>query len=101
MTSAGYFEDLATASGLDFAAAGALIGLGIAMKVTPIIFVVYFAWKRRLVRRTIVWLAAAALRHYLVQQHGLRSVDAAIEAAATTFIAQYDEGILGAEPAEG
>jgi alpha-1,2-mannosyltransferase len=28
-------------------AAGALIGLGVAMKVTPIIFVVYFAWKRR------------------------------------------------------
>ena len=27
--------------------AGALIGLGVAMKVTPIIFVVYFAWKRR------------------------------------------------------
>ena len=40
----------------------------------------------------LVWLAAAALRHYLVQQHGLRAVDAAVEAAATAFIAQYDEG---------
>ena len=40
----------------------------------------------------IVWLSAAALRHYLVQQHGLRSVDAAVESAATAFIAQYDEG---------
>ncbi|MCC7415709.1 MAG: DUF2029 domain-containing protein [Acidobacteria bacterium] len=29
------------------AAAGALIGLGAAMKVTPIVFVVYFAWRRR------------------------------------------------------
>ncbi|HEX3703183.1 MAG TPA: glycosyltransferase family 87 protein [Vicinamibacterales bacterium] len=33
--------------------AGALIGLGAAMKVTPVIFVVYFLWKRR-------WLVAAA-----------------------------------------
>ena len=40
----------------------------------------------------LVWLVAAALRHYLVQQHGLRSVDAAIEAAANDFIARYDEG---------
>jgi hypothetical protein len=37
------------------AAAGALIGLGVAMKVTPIIFVVYFAWRRRFT------IAAAAL----------------------------------------
>lgn len=36
-------------------AAGALIGLGVAMKVTPIIFVVYFLWKRRVV------IAAAAV----------------------------------------
>lgn len=28
--------------------AGALIGLGVAMKVTPIVFVAYFVWKRRL-----------------------------------------------------
>jgi len=40
----------------------------------------------------LVWLVAAALRHYLVQQHGLRAVDAAIEAAAAQFVAQYDEG---------
>ena len=36
----------------DFAA-GALIGLGAAMKVTPVIFIVYFLWKRR-------WRLAAA-----------------------------------------
>jgi hypothetical protein len=29
------------------AAAGALIGLGVAIKLTPIVFVVYFAWRRR------------------------------------------------------
>ena len=40
----------------------------------------------------LVWLVAAALRHYLVQQHGLRAVDAAVEAAASAFVAQYDEG---------
>lgn len=39
----------------------------------------------------LVWLVAAALRHYLVQHHGLRSVDAAIESAASDFIAQHDE----------
>ena len=40
----------------------------------------------------LVWLVAAALRHYLVQQHGLRAVDSAVEAAASAFVAQYDEG---------
>ena len=40
----------------------------------------------------LVWLVAAALRHYLVQQHGLRAVDTAVEAAASAFVAQYDEG---------
>lgn len=35
--------------------AGALIGLGVAMKVTPVIFVAYFVWKRRFL------LAAAAV----------------------------------------
>jgi uncharacterized protein (DUF2336 family) len=40
----------------------------------------------------LVWLIAAALRHYLVQQHGLRAVDGAIESAASGFVAQYDEG---------
>ena len=35
----------------------------------------------------LVWLVAAALRHYLVQQHGLAGVDAAIEAAAAAVLA--------------
>jgi uncharacterized protein (DUF2336 family) len=40
----------------------------------------------------LVWLVAAALRHYLVQQHGLRAVDGPVEAAASAFIGEYDEG---------
>jgi uncharacterized protein (DUF2336 family) len=40
----------------------------------------------------LVWLVAAALRHYLTQQHGLRAVDAALEHAAVAFISDYDEG---------
>lgn len=40
----------------------------------------------------LVWLVAAALRHYLTQQHGLRAVDAPIEAAASAMVADYDEG---------
>jgi len=40
----------------------------------------------------LVWLAAAALRHYLVQQHNLRGVDGPVERAASDFIAHYDEG---------
>ncbi|HEY0116478.1 MAG TPA: DUF2336 domain-containing protein, partial [Allosphingosinicella sp.] len=40
----------------------------------------------------LAWLVAAALRHYLVQQHGLRAVDGAVEAAASEFIARFDEG---------
>jgi alpha-1,2-mannosyltransferase len=39
-------------------AAGTLIGLGAAMKVTPVIFIAYFLWKRRW---TIVLSAAAAI----------------------------------------
>ena len=39
----------------------------------------------------LVWLVAAALRHYLTQQHGLRGVDTAIESAASDFIRQHDE----------
>lgn len=39
----------------------------------------------------LVWLVAAALRHYVVQQHGLRAVDGAIASAATDFIVDYDE----------
>jgi uncharacterized protein (DUF2336 family) len=40
----------------------------------------------------LVWLVAAALRHYLVQHHGLRAVDEPIERAASDFIAGHDEG---------
>jgi hypothetical protein len=40
----------------------------------------------------LVWLVAAALRHYLVQQHRIRAIDGAVEAAASQFIVQYDEG---------
>lgn len=40
----------------------------------------------------LVWLVAAALRHYLVQQHGLAGVDAAIEAAVGEAMARHDEG---------
>jgi hypothetical protein len=45
------------------AAAGALIGLGVAMKVTPIIFVVYFAWRRRF---TIVAAALAGVAAFSI-----------------------------------
>lgn len=41
----------------------------------------------------LVWLVAAALRHYLVQQHGLSAVDGPIEGATADFIARYDEGV--------
>jgi uncharacterized protein (DUF2336 family) len=40
----------------------------------------------------LVWLVAAALRHYLVQHHRLAGVDAAIEAAAGDLLAGHDEG---------
>ncbi len=40
----------------------------------------------------LVWLVAAALRHYIVQQHHLAAVDGAIEAAANEIIGSYDEG---------
>lgn len=40
----------------------------------------------------LVWLVAAALRHYLVQQHRLASVDGAILRAAAGLLASYDEG---------
>jgi hypothetical protein len=43
------------------AGAGALIGLGIAMKVTPIVFVVYFAWKRRFRLAVSAAVSVAAL----------------------------------------
>ena len=40
----------------------------------------------------LVWIVAAALRHYIVQQHHVGQVDAAVEEAATALIAGYDEG---------
>jgi uncharacterized protein (DUF2336 family) len=40
----------------------------------------------------LVWTVAAALRHYIVQQHGLAAVDAAIEEAGSALIAAHDEG---------
>lgn len=40
----------------------------------------------------LVWLIAAALRHYIVQQHRVGAVDTAIEAAAVAVIAGHDEG---------
>ena len=40
----------------------------------------------------LVWLVAAALRHYIVQQHRILSVDGAIEEAAAALLSSYDEG---------
>jgi len=40
----------------------------------------------------LVWLVAAALRHYIVQQHGLAAVDGPIEQAASALLSAYDEG---------
>ncbi len=40
----------------------------------------------------LVWMVAAALRHYVVQQHRVGAVDAAVEEAASAVIAAYDEG---------
>jgi uncharacterized protein (DUF2336 family) len=42
----------------------------------------------------LVWMIAAALRQYMVQQHPVssREADAAIAEAAAAFIADYDEG---------
>jgi uncharacterized protein (DUF2336 family) len=40
----------------------------------------------------LVWLVAAALRHYMVQQHRLAGVDGAIEQAASALLSAYDEG---------
>lgn len=40
----------------------------------------------------LVWLVAASLRQYIVQHHKLTAVDAAIEEAATSLLAAYDEG---------
>jgi uncharacterized protein (DUF2336 family) len=40
----------------------------------------------------LVWLVAAALRHYIVQQHGIAAVDGIIEETASELLAAYDEG---------
>lgn len=40
----------------------------------------------------LVWMVAAALRHYIVQHHQVLAVDAAVEEAASAAIAGYDEG---------
>jgi uncharacterized protein (DUF2336 family) len=40
----------------------------------------------------LVWMVAAALRHYIVQHHKVAAVDAAIEETASALIAAYDEG---------
>lgn len=40
----------------------------------------------------LVWLVAAALRHYIVQQHRMSGVDGAIEQAASALLTGYDEG---------
>jgi uncharacterized protein (DUF2336 family) len=40
----------------------------------------------------LVWMVAAALRHYIVQHHRVAAVDAAIEEVASTLVADYDEG---------
>ena len=42
----------------------------------------------------LVWLVAAALRHYIVQQHGLDAVDGIIEEAAAALVAAHDEGTI-------
>ena len=42
----------------------------------------------------LVWLIAAALRHYIVQQHGLAAVDGIIEEEASALIAGHDEGAI-------
>ncbi|WP_129792774.1 DUF2336 domain-containing protein [Sphingosinicella sp. CPCC 101087] len=39
----------------------------------------------------LVWMVAAALRQYIVQQHGIGAVDGPIEEAAGPIIASYDE----------
>jgi uncharacterized protein (DUF2336 family) len=40
----------------------------------------------------LVWLVAASLRHYIVQQHGLAAVDGIIEEAGSALVASHDEG---------
>lgn len=40
----------------------------------------------------LVWIVAAALRHYIVQQHQVAAVDGPVEQAAGELVAAYDEG---------
>ena len=40
----------------------------------------------------LVWLVAASLRHYIVQQHGIAAVDGPIQQAAAALLTSYDEG---------
>jgi len=40
----------------------------------------------------LVWIVAAALRQYIVQQHQVGAVDGPVEEAADAIIAAYDEG---------
>ena len=40
----------------------------------------------------LVWMVAAALRQYIVQQHSVASVDEPVEQEASAIIADYDEG---------
>jgi uncharacterized protein (DUF2336 family) len=46
------------------------------------------------IQHRLVWMVAAALRHYMIQQHGLSqgSADLAIAEAALGLIRSYDEG---------
>ena len=40
----------------------------------------------------LVWMVAAALRQYIIQQHEVGAVDGAVEEAAGALVAGYDEG---------
>lgn len=40
----------------------------------------------------LIWMVAAALRQYLVQQHNVAAVDGPVEEAAGALVAAYDEG---------
>lgn len=42
----------------------------------------------------LVWLVAAALRHYIVQHHGLAAIDGIIEEAGSELVAGHDEGTI-------
>jgi uncharacterized protein (DUF2336 family) len=44
------------------------------------------------IQHRLIWIVAAALRHYVVQQHGLGPVDTEIGESASELAAAYDEG---------